>query len=123
VDKFDMRLNRNCHYRYSVSIAENNNIPRIAQKTSGDITPLIALRAGAPVEPRTLLTVKNENLITTAVEPKEAGIAVRMYNGSDKPCTPEFDTSLRFTGKTDAAGHEAESLEAKGFEIFELLFR
>jgi hypothetical protein len=35
---------------------------------------------------------------------------------------PEFDTSLHFSGKTDAAGHKTENLEAKAFEIFEMLF-
>jgi hypothetical protein len=121
--KYDMRLDRPCHYLYSVSIAENAHIPGIAQRVSGDITPLVALRSGTPLEPRSLLTVRNENLIGTAVEQKEGGIAVRMYNASDRPCTPEFDTSLRFSGKTDVAGHTAGGLEVGAFEIFELLFR
>ncbi|MDR2049272.1 MAG: hypothetical protein LBP69_07435, partial [Treponema sp.] len=123
VDKYDMRLDRPCRYKYSVSIAENDNIPGIVQKTSGDITPLVALRSDAPVEPRSLLTVRNKTLVTTAVEQKEDGIAVRMYNASDRPCTPEFDTPLLFSGKTDAAGHKSENPEAGAFEIFELLFR
>ncbi|MDR0670293.1 MAG: hypothetical protein LBF95_09460 [Treponema sp.] len=122
LNKFDMRLDRACHYRYSVSIAENDNIPAIAKRTSGRVTPLIALRGGAPVEPRSLLTVRNENLITTAVEPKENGVAVRMYNASDKPCVPEFDTPWRFSGKTDVAGRTTKSPEVGAFEIFELLF-
>ncbi|MDR0399481.1 MAG: ROK family protein, partial [Treponema sp.] len=78
INKFDMRLDRTCHYAYSVSIAENNNIPGIAQKVSDGISPLLALRCDAPVSPQSLLTIENENLITTAVEQKEAGIAVRM---------------------------------------------
>jgi hypothetical protein len=123
VDKFDMRLDRNCHYTYSVSIAENNNIPAIARKISGDTTPLVALRADAPVVAGSLLTIKNENLICTAVEQKENGIAVRMYNASDKPCTPEFDTTLKFLEKTDVAGHKTERIDVKPFEIFELIFR
>jgi hypothetical protein len=122
VDKYDMRLDRTCRYKYSVSIAENNNIPSIVRKTSGDITPIVALRSDTPVKPMSLLTIRNKNLVTTAVEQKEDGIAVRMYNASDKPCTPEFDTSLQFAGKTDVAGHNVENLEAGAFEIFELLF-
>jgi hypothetical protein len=74
------------------------------------------------VSPQSLLTIENENLITTAVEQKEAGIAVRMYNASDKPCTPKFDTSLRFLEKTDVAGHVRENNEAGAFEIFEMVF-
>jgi hypothetical protein len=122
IDRFDMRLNRACHYRYAVSIAENDYIPAIAQRISGDITPLIALKRDAPVDPVSLLTLKNENLICTAVEPREGGFAVRLYNASDRACRPQFDTALRFSGKTDAAGHRTESLEAGPFEIFELLF-
>jgi hypothetical protein len=123
VDKFDMRLDRTCHYRYSVSIAENDNISRITKKICGDITPIVALRCDAPVDPGSLLTIKNENLIPTAVEQKENSIAVRVYNASDKPCMPEFDTSLTFLEKTDVAGRKTESIEAKAFEIFELVFR
>ncbi|MDR2135241.1 MAG: hypothetical protein LBO76_01355, partial [Treponema sp.] len=123
VNKYDMRLDRACHYNYSVSIAENGAVPAIVKRTSGDITPLVALRGDAPADSVSLLTVRNESLVTTAVEPKEGGIAVRMYNASDKPCVPEFDTSLEFLKKTDAAGRATESAEAKPFEIFELLFR
>jgi hypothetical protein len=123
MDKYDMRLDRPCHYAYSVSIAENNNIPGIVKKISGDITPLVALRSDVPVEAASLLTIKNENLITTAVEQKGADIAVRMYNASDQACIPEFDTSLQFFWKTDVAGRKAEGVKVNAFEIFELIFR
>jgi hypothetical protein len=123
VDKYDMRLDRACHYTYSVSIAENDNISGIVRKVSGDISPLLALCCDAPVKRQSLLTVRNENLVTTAVEQKENGIAVRMYNASDTPCTPEFDTPLQFIEKTDVTGRKTESLEAGSFEIFELMFR
>jgi hypothetical protein len=122
INKYDMRLDRPCHYSYSVSIAENDNIPDISKKISNDITPIIALYGDAPVDSKSYLTIKNDSLITTAVEPRNKGMVVRMYNASSKPCLPEFETSLRFLGKTDAAGRKIEGFEANAFEIFELLF-
>jgi hypothetical protein len=120
---FDMRLDRKCHYNYSVSIAENRNIVAIARRISSDITPLIAVRSDSPVPPKSLLTIKNDNLIVTAVEQKDDTIAVRMYDSSGEAGVPEFDTSLQFVSKTDAAGHKSDSIETRAFEVFELNFR
>jgi hypothetical protein len=122
MDKYDMRLDRPCHYSYSVSIAENDNIPSISKKINSDITPLIALYSDAPVDSKSYLTIKNDSLITTAVEPGNKGMVVRMYNASNKPCLPEYETPLQFSGKTDVAGRRIEGFEANAFEIFELLF-
>ncbi|MDR1287426.1 MAG: hypothetical protein LBK08_07445 [Treponema sp.] len=122
-DIFDMRLDRPCHYNYSVSIAENQNIAAVAGRISSSITPLITARCGSPVVPTSLLTLKNDNLIVTAVEQKDDVIAVRMYDVSGKASTPEFETSLQFIKKTDVAGHESGTIDVRAFEVFELIFR
>lgn len=120
---FDMKLDRKCRYKYSVSIAENKNIAAIARRISNDITPFVSVRCDDKVETKSLLSLKNDNLIVTAVEQKDDMIAVRIYDASGKDSVPEFDTSLHFSAKTDVAGHKFDVINAKAFEVFELLFR
>jgi hypothetical protein len=122
-DAFDMRLDRNCGYSYSIYVAENNNISATAKNISRNITPLVAVQCGGSAGEKTFLTVKNENLITTAVEQIGGDIAVRMYDASGKASIPEFETTMRFISKTDAAGKITDSLEVRPFEIFELHFK
>jgi hypothetical protein len=121
-DAFDMRLDRNCGYSYSIYVAENDNIGVIAKNISGNITPLVAVQCGGSAGEKTFLTVKNENLITTAVEQMGEDIAVRMYDASGRASILEFETFMRFISKTDAAGKIADSLDIRPFEIFELHF-
>jgi hypothetical protein len=120
---FDMRLDRKCHYDYSVSIAENKNMAAIVKRISGDITPFVAVQSAKAVESKSLLTVKNDNLIITAVEQKDEVIAVRLYDASGKASVPEFETVFKLIAKTDVAGKKADFIGAKPFEVFELTFK
>jgi hypothetical protein len=122
LDIFDMRLDRTCKYDYSIYIAENDNVGAIVKNISRNITPLIAVQCGGSTGEKTLLTVKNENLIATAVEQMGEDTVVRMYDVSGKASVPEFETSMRFISKTDVVGKIADSLDVKPFEIFELHF-
>jgi len=123
LNRYDMRLDRHCHYDYSVFIAENRNITAIARQIGMEITPLIAVRCDELMEEKSFIELKNNNLIVTAVEDKGDVIAVRAYNASDKETIPEFNTSLNFISKTNIAGLESEIFAVKPFEIFELNFK
>jgi len=123
LDIYDRRLDRKCHYDYSITIAENKSIASIMRNISANITPLIGVRCDKKSAPKSLLTIKNENLVVTAVEEKEGMIKVRMYEVSGRESEVKFDTSLQFVSKTNVAGCISDNLKAKPFEIFELNFR
>ena len=118
---YDMRLNGKHHYRYSVRVAENNDIAAIAASVNSEIAPFIAVHTENKVETRNLLTFTEPCHLPTAVEERDGKIVARAYDVSGKCRKLSFNSQLEFAQKTDAAGAPvAETV--RPFEIFELRF-
>lgn len=119
---YDMRLNGTAHYRYSIRVAENNDVPSIAAAVNSEIAPLVAVHSGKALEAKNLLTLNDAAILPTAVEKRDGMTVVRAYDLSGEYSWLDFDTELAYSHKTDAAGIPVEE-NIRPYEIFELRFK